>query len=199
MLHWVAKVAYTRCNWQLFVVVVGGTAKWWIFWTWKTRWICRYKYHLRKSVIKLKRMENYKKVCKADKETAEFFSVIAVLHRAPRSDEVDYFTSRQNCHNLSKAFGRKLVNKLFSFTFKPKHRTCILGMAPRRPHERWQVAKQLEETHSHESIWDNVVVTGQRYLPCRRDSRKTVCSSSPVASHTVNVRVRSSYVGGYIH
>lgn len=31
MLQQVAKVAYTRLIWQIFVVVVGGMAKWRIF------------------------------------------------------------------------------------------------------------------------------------------------------------------------
>lgn len=40
------------------------------------QWICKYKYHLGKSFIKLKRMENYKKSARLTKKELNFFQCL---------------------------------------------------------------------------------------------------------------------------
>lgn len=96
----------------------------------------------------MKRIKNYRKSARLTKKHLIFLSVIDIIQGASYLNEVDYFTSRQNGHHISKAFGRKLANKLFRFAFKSKHWT--------HEHVFWMWFKEItwETTSSKSAIKD---------------------------------------------
>lgn len=132
------KVAYTRWIWQLCVVVVGGKDKWWIFWTWKLWWICKYKYHLGNYLLSWREWKITKSLQGWWRNSWKFFS--------------DWCSSRDNTLRWRRlfysspkwGFWRKLLDKLFSLVFKSKHRGYILDVSPNRLCERWHVANNYK-------------------------------------------------------
>lgn len=136
---------------------------------------CEYKYHLGNYVLSQREWKRTKCARLMRKQLKFVHWLLFFKGNTERwRGKGDYFT-----HHLSEVFGRKLLNKLFSFVLKSKHWIYILDVAPRRSCKRWHGANQPEKTRIHESIWDNDDGVRQWHLSHGQNSRMTFCRAVP--------------------